>query len=326
MFPFVFADRPGREVAYKQSLGATVWYGFPRPGTISAEARKRGRAIFYEYILPREYIDKGYGNQINPEEITAKDRAAITAHVQALVKEAKSLGLDYSDWYGELWDEPSSSAPLYGALSRIIKEADPKVKIYINPLFWNGNGVDDDEAVYPKLKDWYNQTIDISVPLELLMYDHPKSYKLFDAPRDVRAFYSVTAHVTKGEQAAHLERHRRFAWEAFRRGWNGWGFYAYYAPRGSAWNDFDGESADYLTVYPGPRGPIPTRLSESVREGWEEYCLLTLLKQRAAKDSRTRAELAAILRGYGTKQPLQALRLRALRAALPAGSGGRRVP
>ena len=61
-------------------------------------------------------------------------------------------------------------------------------------------------------------------------------------------------------------------------------------------------------VYPGPRGPVPTRQSETVREGWEDYCLLTLLKQQGRK-----AELAAILKSYEAGEPMAKLREQALR-------------
>lgn len=317
MFPFVYGDRATREVGYKQSLGVTVWNSLPTPGSNAALARQHGRALYQVFALPMEYVNKGYNNQIKPEDITAKDEAAITDYVHALVKQTKALGLSYDDWYGELWDEPGRNAPLFGALARIIKQADPQVRLYINPIFWTGNGVDDDATVYKALNPWFNANIDVSVPAELLLQDHPQSYRLFAAPRRVRAFYNVTTHVTEGEQAAHVERHRRFAWEAFKRGWNGWGFYSYYAPRGNPWDDFDEDASDYLMVYPGPRGPIPTRAAESVREGWEDYRLLTLLQQRAAKEPQVRAELAAIFKAYAANEPLGALRLRALRAAAP---------
>ena len=55
-------------------------------------------------------------------------------------------------------------------------------------------------------------------------------------------------------------------------------------------------------------GPVPTRQSEAIREGWQDYCLLTLLKQRASK-----SDLAASLQAYKTGTPMETLRLRALR-------------
>ena len=106
------------------------------------------------------------------------------------------------------------------------------------------------------------------------------------------------------------------AWDAFDRGWNGWGFYSYFAPRGNPWDDRDAEWAsgedmpDYQMVYPGPTGPVPTRQSEAVREGWEDYCLLTLLQTQGRAEA-----LKSILADYAAGKPPAELRLRALKAA-----------
>ena len=157
------------------------------------------------------------------------------------------------------------------------------------------------------------QHVDVSVPLYLLLRDRPQTYALFDAPRLVRAYYTVATHHAKNERAEQVELYQRLAWDVFKRGWNAWGFCSYYAPRGNPWNDFDKswieDRPDCLMVYPGPRGPVPTRPSEAVREGWEDYCLLTLLKERGLK-----AELEAILRAYAEGESVAKLRLRALRA------------
>lgn len=325
MFPFVYGDRMEREVAYKQALGVTVWNGLPTPGTAGALARQRGRAFYHLSALPYDYVNKGYNNLIKPIDLTAKDETIIAEHVHTLVTQARGLGLDYDDWSAELWDEPGRiNSALMGALARIVKKADPKAHIYCNPCFWEGSGVADDAALYAALNPWYRETVDVSVPLSLLLREHPKTYPAFAAPRFVNASYDVSTQSAKSERADEIVRYRRMAWDAFARGANGWGFYSYYAPRGDPWNDFDagpGENTpDYQMVYPGPRGPVPTRQSESVRRGWEDYCLLTLLKQRGL-----RAELAALLNDYAAGQPPAILRLRALHVvALSAQRTGRK--
>ncbi|HJN18506.1 MAG TPA: hypothetical protein QGH10_23595 [Armatimonadota bacterium] len=314
-FPFTYGERDEREVAYKQSLGVTVWDGFPEEGSVSALARQRGRTIHHVYGLPREYVDKGYANQIAPDGLTDDDRAAITEHVLSLVADAEALGLDYDDWYAELWDEPGErNSELYGAMARVIREADPRARICCNPCFWEGDGVLDDDAVSTVLESWYNETIDISVPLFLLLRDRPKCWDLFAASRSVRAFYTVSTQSAKGGASDQVELYRRQAWDAARRGWNGWGFYSYYAPRGNPWTDFDGswleDRPDYQMVYPGPRGPIPTRPSEAVREGWEEYQLIELLRRQGK-----RKRVDDILADYESGKSMDELRTRALRVA-----------
>ena len=314
-FPFVYGEREEGEVAYKQSLGVTVWNGFPTPGSQAVLAREHGRTIHHRYALPSKYVHDGYANRIKPDELSDEDERAIAEHVRSLVREATELGLSYDDWYGELWDEPGqANGPLYGALAALVRKADPRVRIYCNPCFWVGNGVLGDDEVHAALSPWYREHIDISVPLYLLLNDRPRSWELFDAPRFVRAFYTVSTQSAKSERAAQVQLYRRQAWDAFRRGWNGWGFYSYYAPRGNPWNDTDKswieDRPDYLMVYPGPRGPLGTRQSEAVREGWEDFCLLTLLRECGAQ-----AEVTTLLEAYESGEPPGELRLRALRAA-----------
>jgi hypothetical protein len=155
--------------------------------------------------------------------------------------------------------------------------------------------------------------VDISAPIYLLLRDRPKCMELLGAPRAVNAFYTVSTQSAKSERRPQVELYRAQAWDAFSRGWNGWGFYSYYAPRGNPWDDTDAEwytgedRPDYLMVYPGPRGPVPTRQSEAVREGWEDYCLLTLMKQRGLE-----ADLSRLIEAYRRGEPLEKLRDEAL--------------
>ena len=310
-FPFAYADRQEREVAHKSSIGVSVYHHLPTPGSEAAQARKLGRTVSHLRLLPYDYVNRGFNNQMKPGDITDKDRAAITAHVRALVKEAKALGLGSDDWYGELWDEPGRGNPeLYGVLSRIVKEADPKVRLYANPIFWEGSGTAPDDIIAPLLSPWYS-LVDVSVPFDgLLSPSYAKSAPLFRAPRLVRASYHVSTHGDKNERASQVDSYRRQGWDAFARGENGWGFFSYYSPIGDPWNDFDGAYPDYIMVYPGPRGPIPTRTSENVREGWEDYRLLTLLRSQGKQ-----AQISALLKAHEAGEAGWNLRERALRMA-----------
>lgn len=318
MFPFEYGDRMEREVAYKQSLGVTVWNGFPTPGTPGALARERGFTLFHVYGLPSDYVNRGYNGKIDPAALTPADEQTIAHHVRSLVAEAQALRLQYDDWFVELWDEPGAgNAAAFGALARLIRKADPAVNIYCNPCFWQGwgnGGVAADEVVAGALGGWYDECVDISCPLYLLLRDRPQAGKLFGGERWINSCYTVSSHHAKSEAAEHVSLYRRLAWDAFARGWTGWGFYSYYAPRGNPWNDFDAswveDTVDYQVVYPGPRGPIPTRQSEALREGYEDYCLLSLLKELGLQ-----GELDAILQAYAAGEDPAKLRLRALKAA-----------
>ncbi len=328
MFPFTYSDRQAREVAHKQSIGMSVWHHLPTPGSDAALARKndkarnrRGKQMYHISVLPYTYINEGFNNRLKPENLTDKDKAAIADHVRSVVRQTQALGLNYNDWYAELWDEPGrGNAQLFGVLARIVKQADPKINIYMNPIFWEGNAPAPDELIASMLSPYYREVVNVSVPIDILRRGFPKIQPLFDAPRLVKATYRVSTHGDKNERVP--VNYQAQAWDAFARGENGWGFYSYYRPVGDAWNDFDGDYPDYIMVYPGPRGPIPTRTSESVRQGGEDYRLLTLLKQQG----RT-AELASLLKAYAGGEASEKLRLRALRiAAMPTITAPKKAP
>ncbi|MCX7599934.1 MAG: DUF4091 domain-containing protein [Armatimonadetes bacterium] len=316
-FPFRAADRPAKEVAYKKFLGITVWNGFPEENTPAKLAYEK-KKTYYQVWGIGDYGHQLYGGRIDPDKLTDEDAAKIAELIRGHVQKARQLGLDYDEWYVELTDEPGEgNSRAFGAVCRLIRQADPRVRIYCNPSFWTGEGPDGcrpDEVIFDALSGWYKECVDVSCPLYLLLRNRPRSMTLFDAPRPVRAFYNVCTQSAKSERAAEVELYRRMAWDAFKLGWNGWGFYSYYAPRGDPWNDFDAEwytgedLPDYIIVYPGPYGPIPTRQSEAVREGYEDYCLLTLLRTK-----RLDRELNTILSEYATGKPLSELRLRALK-------------
>ena len=101
------------------------------------------------------------------------------------------------------------------------------------------------------------------------------------------------------------------AWKAFALGFNGWGYYCYYAPRGNPWDIriWSSLSYSYQMVFPGPNGPVIMPIYEIMRDGWEDYRLLTALRQRGQH-----ALVDELLAGYRAGEPLADLRDRALRA------------
>jgi hypothetical protein len=285
------------EIIYQQSMGASVWSGWPTDGSYQKIARElakqQGRHSYFINGISPEIRDAGYTGKLDPANFDDDFQKKIQTETQQMVQTAQNLGLDYDDWSMELWDEPTSkNMQSWAAVARLIKAENPKIQLYMNPLFWTREGTNpgkfaDDEYQVEALNNWYNQLVDISVPIlgQVDTAKYPKANQQFynHLPRAVRAFY------------IHPNPGRMLSWEAFARDYNGWGFYAYYSPRKDAWNDFDAPGFDYQIVYPGPNGFIPTIESESMRESWEDYQLLTLLKQQG----RT-AELNKILNAYKT--------------------------
>jgi hypothetical protein len=272
-----------REMGYQRDLGASVWNVWPEENNYAQMARqilaeRDKRSAQYVMVLSADIQSRGYTGQLDPEKFDDAIKNLIREKTLKLAERARELGLSYADWSIELWDEPTvHNMKSWAAVARLVKEADPRVQIYMNPLFWtregtNPEGFVTDERQVKELSGWYNELVDISVPIQGQV--NVKAYPLANAqfynflPRKVRAYFT------------HPNPGRSLAWEAFTRGYNGWGSYAYFSPRKDPWNDFDHPEFDYQIVYPGPDGYIPTIESESMRESWEDYRLLTLLQQQ----------------------------------------------
>jgi hypothetical protein len=288
-FPFQSPHRLENDVRYALSIGNSVFFGLPHKDTASEIARKQAPGKVYFTREFSDYIHKIFTNAYKPEDVP-KEEEAVTKLIRGCVEEAQALGLDYPDWHIISADEPgANNIEVFGAFSRLIKKADPKVQIYCNPSFWMevNQSTLEDEKVAPLLAPWYNECIDISCPFMGILEKHPKVFELHNAPKAVRAFYTVNSIGCKQEKAEAVQQNRLFAWLAARLGWNGWAFFGYCQPRGNPWDDSDRDGAwnfedlpDYQVVFPGPSGPIPTRPAEALREGWEEHRLLQLLKER----------------------------------------------
>lgn len=282
------------EVGYLQTLGATVWQTWPEPGSFSGTAReaaaKQGKRIFYVIGINPLIRDAGYTAKLDPEKFDDAFKKQVRDETLQMVEKARSFGLDYDDWSVELWDEPTpKNMKSWAGVAKLIKEADPQVLIYMNPLFWTREGTNpagfvNDARQMEELGDWYNELVDISVPIlgQTNRAKYPDTNQKYynHEPRRVRAYFT------------HPNPGRMLSWDAFARDYNGWGAYAYYAPRRDAWNDFDDREVDYQIVYPGPNGFIPTIESESMRDSWDDYRLLTLLKHQGKTDLLDQLKLA----------------------------------
>ena len=331
MFPFEYSDRTARDYAYALDSGISEW---EYSDLVRDLARERGMKVMYNLglLIPfwsdpdTDYVGMIWQGRWGKESDLPADAAErVAGKVRRVVEKAKALGLSYDEWFGSTGDEPGEkNIGAVAAMCRLIKQADPKVNVYVNPCYWTGwdsnGGVADDATLSRGLRGeteaavgWYRKYVDISMPLALLLRDRPEALQELAAPRRVNSFYMVSGHLGRSEEASEVELYRRMAWDSFALGFNGWSFYAWYSPRANPWNHFDRdgrEPSDYQIVYPGPRGVIPTRQSEALREGWEDWRLLNLLR-----DQHLDAALQEALRGYRAGRPLAELRLQALRAA-----------
>jgi hypothetical protein len=286
------------EIQYMRELGSAVWKSWPENGNYAAIAREQakvqgGRRTYFITELSPSIKSRGFSSQLDPAKFDDEFKREVRTLVQRRVEQAKALGLSYDEWSIELWDEPTvRNMAAWAGIARIIKDTNPQVRIYMNPLFWTREGTNPagfvtDERQIEHLKGWYNELVDISVPIlgQVNAQRYPQANAQFydHQPRMVRALF------------IHPNPGRMLSWEAFRRGYNGWGSYAYYAPRQDPWNDFDHREFDYQIVYPGPKRVIPTIESESMRESFEDYRLLSLLKQQGKEE--TLSEILGLYQG-----------------------------
>jgi hypothetical protein len=319
-WPFQDAEVLAMTVRDKLSRGISSFSGVPTPGSEAAEARRQKPDVyfFYNYAVPGWWVHSGYCTlPASFENLTAEQTTQIADHVHAMVKAYKDCGVDYGDWVGELWDEPGDgNCELVFRAASWVKAADPKVQIYVNPAF-------------PEKVESYrrmSQVADCFVPFWGNWFKGPEWAAERKTGR-INAFYDPLGS-NRSELHEELVGHYRvMPWHAFKLGLNGWGFYAYYGPRGDAYTDFDppGSETDYQVVYPGPRGPVPSRQAEAYRDGWEDYRLLKLIESKGNRKAKAvlRQVLQSIpmgrepLTATGLTAPVdfEALRLRLLRAA-----------
>ncbi|MFA9478057.1 hypothetical protein ACERK3_07075 [Phycisphaerales bacterium AB-hyl4] len=327
MFPFEYADRLERDIAYALDSGISDWSDVEYIDLIREMASDRGMRLMFDLgmLIPwtPDYVGMIYQSRWTQESDFPDDaRERIAEAVEERVARAEELGLSYDQWYGKTGDEPKESnigGVAYAA--RVIKETDPRVNIYVNPAYWAGydhGGVADDVTVARGLQGWYDEHVDLSMPLMLLVRDRPKAMEAFAAPRLVNSYYYVSGHLDRSEHAVEIQKYRRMAWNSYTLGFNGWAFYAWYSPRANPWNHHDRnppgeglqEPSDYQMVYPGPRGVIRTRHSEALREGWEDWRLLHLLKKQGQLEL-----VEQLLDAYQSGDAPHDLREQALRAS-----------
>jgi hypothetical protein len=192
--------------------------------------------------------------------------------VHDVVRKARKLGLQPEDYCIFLPDEPGrKNAALVGEMARIMKQAEPSLQIYMNPCFWE-RGFPPEKAICDCLIPYYNEVIDISCPImNLVRSDNQLTKELWTAKRRVNAQYIHPA----------TRAGRKIAWSSFRNGLNGFGYYCYYSPQGNPWDIRTWKQYDYRyqMVFPLCDDVAVTPLYELMREAWEDYRLLTALRQ-----------------------------------------------
>ncbi len=296
MFPFIYSDRAQREVAYRRELGANIYSGWPIPGTPARVAFEDDPTSQFAIYALGDYAHRIYNNQIKPEDVTPEVEADVKRMLDACIQKAEEVGIGFDRWFLEMPDEPGRhNMAAVRTFIELCKRIEPRIRVYVNPACWTGfenDGVENDETLVKLLDGWYDTLVDISVPLALNLEDRPNAMKYFLSDREFNGQYWVAGQHMNADRGALVSLPRICAWDSISRDLNFWGFYSYYCPRLNSWDNavrpyenVDG-TINYQCVYGGLNGPIPTRASEAIREGFQDYRIMQLVREKAPETYR----------------------------------------
>ena len=282
----VFTLSATMAVAYDGTgeLGAPDW---------SALDKQVERYMGHGIMLITEPTLKFSGKGTPSQE--AQDRAYAEA-MRALATHLAGKGLAYADWAIYVTDEPGlEHGPRIEYLiehGKRIKASDPRIQTYTDPVVVMGSADLERAAPY----------VDIWCP------EQDSLYRLWGATADMHAEKRLAIMRADSSQVwtyecfprvkrmSPLGYYRHQAWLAWTLGLNGLGFWTYCTDPKDPWQP---NKDEYVLVYPGREGPIPSKRWEACRDGVEDYEALWLAKQaveasEARGDGRAAAAKAEI--------------------------------
>jgi hypothetical protein len=255
------------------------------------------------------------GGRFGAEYLSPQWKERFSWWLRAWVAHLKDLGFGYDDFFMYPFDE--TLCDRFRALARFIKEVDPSIRIFADPV--SADNRERIEAIAPYVDIWCPHLFTFERRLADLEFMRAQATSTAAPGRVPPAAGSgmkkLWTYVCSGP-AKTLSPHsyyRLMMWKAWQRGYTGCGFWAY-ADAGwggdNAWNDFDGANPDFAVIYtartapPGvPRGEaiIPSKRWEAWREGIEDYEVMGMVEdaaRRAEMDGATAraTELRALLK------------------------------
>jgi hypothetical protein len=253
------------------TTGNVISIDFKKHDEAVAMKHKYGNEIMFSYGVVREF-DKWVANKNNWEYLSEPWKKAFASWLKLWIQHLQELGLDYSDFSMQIWDEATGEeAKKVAEVGPFLRSIDPKIR-------WVMDGAQDlDDA---KLMNPY---VDIWIPhLDSLLKSSEKVQLVAYYKATGKPIWCYTCRVNMTSQPV-LDYYRLKPWLAYQLGLDGVCFWAYNSWRGDSWSDFDvvGEEgySDNGVVYAGDQGPITSRRWEAYREGLQDYQYLYLLQQ-----------------------------------------------
>jgi hypothetical protein len=204
------------------------------------------------------------------------------------VAHLKELGVGYDGFALYPVDEPGLNDGLveqYIRMATLAREADPQILLYTDPVMRITEA--ELEAMVP--------LVDIWCPHRKGLVLEPSSAKKFEIIRNSGKTVWTYECDDNVKHHSPVGYYRCQAWLAKSRSLTGIGFWSYCTSQDDPWFR-PGVRHDYLMVYPGT-DVVSSKRWEAVRDGVEDYTLLSLLEKRAEKaEGPLKAEISLFLK------------------------------
>jgi hypothetical protein len=191
---------------------------------------------------------------------------------------AKSLGLDYSDWYAFISDEPCGKTEEelkpYLDVAKAIRAADPKVRLSFNP--GEAASVPTFRILDPFCDFWIPYALHLSP-----YWGGPEKWALYKAKPWM---WYTTPCLWDKSPALPSQMFAQIRQVPSQTGLcRGTAFFALYYPFRDPWDTAYEHipDASVMGALPSRHGPVPTRTWEAIEEGSQEANLAMLVRERA---------------------------------------------
>jgi hypothetical protein len=261
-------------------------------------------------LLSEVYLEKQEGF------MTEAWQARFRGWLQGLVKHLAEQGFGYDKIVIYPYDE--TIGPNVAAVARLIKETDPKLRVYVNAI---GQTEAQVRAIAPFMDVWCPYLYDY---LGLPPYDRPAALRALAARllrKDDRFFWTYSNPLSNQPKLAPPYRdYRLVPWRAWTLGMGGCGYWIYsYKTHWNSYQHEDGPNWAVVYLANAPDAPpglspkelvVPSKRWEATREGVEDYCYLYMLRQAITAAEQRKAASQALLTARETLSDLPAAVLR----------------
>ncbi|MCK4308253.1 DUF4091 domain-containing protein, partial [candidate division WOR-3 bacterium] len=210
------------------------------------------------------------------EYLSPEWKNALKTYFTALIAHLKEFGFSEENIALFPYDEISGKegSERFCEVAKIIKEVNPKVKIFLTQ--GGHTALEDIKITSPYVDIWCPNVMHLS--------KKDKMAVMKATGKPIWSYDNRIARLTGSPLTV-----RKYAWMSWKENLQGIGSWAYDYWAGDPWSEFDAKSkrSNRAYIYPGKRGPIPSRRWEAFRETMEDHETLFCLKN-AIKEAKNK--------------------------------------